>query len=178
VARQYWIRAARAADLLRLQDIERAAGRCFRDIGMPQVADDEPLPVEVLAEYQRAGRAWVAVTSDDQAVAYLISDLVDGDVHLEQVSVHPDHARRRIGRSLIERTAAEAVAVGVPALTLTAFRDVPWNAPYYARCGFRPLRERDLTAGLHAIRAREAAHGMDQWPRICMWRELLGGAAD
>lgn len=177
VAWQYRIRAAGADDLPTLQDIERAAGRCFRDIGMPQVADDEPLPVDVLAEYQRAGRAWVAVTSTDHAVAYLISDLVDGNVHIEQVSVRPGHARRRIGRSLIDRTAVEAADAGVQALTLTAFRDVPWNAPYYARCGFHPLDERDLTPGLRAIRAREAAHGMDRWPRICMLRELPGGAA-
>jgi hypothetical protein len=75
-----------------LREVERAAGRCFRDIGMPEIADDEPLPTDVLAEYQRNGRAWVAVDASDHAVAYLISTLVDGNVHIEQVSVHPDHA--------------------------------------------------------------------------------------
>ena len=51
-------RVAGVDELERLQDIERAAGECFRDIGMPEIADDEPLSVKVLLEYQRAGRAW------------------------------------------------------------------------------------------------------------------------
>jgi hypothetical protein len=37
-----------------LRDIERAAGQYFRDVGMSEIADDEPLPVEALAGYQCA----------------------------------------------------------------------------------------------------------------------------
>jgi hypothetical protein len=50
--------------------------------------------------------------------------------------------------------------------------DVPWNAPYYTRCGFRALDDRELTPGLRAIRAHEAAIGLDRWPRVCMRRDL------
>ena len=59
------------------------------------------------------------------------------------------------------------------ALTLTTFRDVPWNAPYYRRCGFRVLDEQEWTPGLRAIREREAGHGLDRWPRVCMRRDLV-----
>jgi GNAT superfamily N-acetyltransferase len=166
------IREAGEGDLSVLQDIERAAGRCFRDVGMPEVAEDDPLTVEELATYRRAGRAWVAVDGTDRPVAYLIADLVDGNVHVEQVSVHPDSARRGVGRSLLEHVAARAAADGVPALTLTTFADVPWNAPYYERCGFRRLDDAELTSGLRAIRHREAAYGLDRWPRVCMRRDL------
>jgi hypothetical protein len=48
----------------------------------------------------------------------------------------------------------------------------PRNEPYYRRCGFRTLGENELTSGLVAIRRREAAHGLDRWPRVCMRREL------
>jgi hypothetical protein len=61
---------------------------------------------------------------------------------------------------------------GHPALTLTTFTEVPWNAPYYERCGFRRLPEAELTPGLREIRRREAAHGLDRWPRTCMRRDL------
>lgn len=54
------IRLARSEDLQTLQDIERRAGDAFRSLGMNAVADDEPLSVQCLADYQRAGRAWVA----------------------------------------------------------------------------------------------------------------------
>jgi ribosomal protein S18 acetylase RimI-like enzyme len=139
---------------------------------MPEIADDEPLSVEVLTGYQRAGQAWVAVDRADRPVAYLITDQVDGNVHVEQLSVHPDHSRRAVGRSLLEYAADRAVADGMPALTLTTFSDVPWNAPYYLRCGFRVLKESQWTPELDAIRRREAAHGLDRWPRVCMRRDL------
>ncbi|MFJ3696717.1 GNAT family N-acetyltransferase [Streptomyces sp. NPDC090052] len=166
------IRTAHAAELPVLQDIESAAGRCFRDIGMPEIADDEPLSLDELASYQRAQLAWVAVDETDAPVAYLIADRVDGNFHIEQVSVHPDSARRGIGRSLLDHLADRAAPDGIPALTLTTFAGVPWNAPYYARCGFRPLDEKELGRGLREIRAREAAHGLDRWPRLCMIRAL------
>jgi hypothetical protein len=38
------IRAAKESDLAVMQDIERAAGSSFREIGMPEIAEDEPLP--------------------------------------------------------------------------------------------------------------------------------------
>ncbi|MDW5322791.1 GNAT family N-acetyltransferase [Plantactinospora sp. KLBMP9567] len=139
---------------------------------MPEIADDEPPSVEELARHQRAGLAWVAVDADDLPVGYLVAEPVDGNLHVEQVSVHPRAARRGVGRQLIERLAAHATASGVPALTLTTFTDVPWNAPYYSRCGFVVLDERELPPGLAAIRAREAAHGLDRWPRVCMRRDL------
>jgi GNAT superfamily N-acetyltransferase len=164
------IRAVRDEELPVLQDIERAAGESFREIGMPEIADDEPFPLDVLATYRRAGRAWVAV--DDRPIAYLVADLVDGNLHVEQVSVHPDSARRGIGRALLDHVADQAAADGFPALTLTTFTEVPWNAPYYRRCGFRCLEEGELTPGLREVLDREAAHGLDRWPRACMRREL------
>ncbi|MFG2874732.1 GNAT family N-acetyltransferase [Streptomyces sp. NPDC048337] len=166
------IRAVRQDELPLLQDIERAAGRCFRDIGMPEIADDEPLPLDELAACLRSGLAWVAVDGADVPVGYLIAEHVDGNLHVEQVSVHPDSARRGIGRSLIDHLAEYAVRAGVPALTLTTFTEVPWNAPYYLRCGFRLLDERGLTPGLREIRRRETLHGLDRWPRACMHRTL------
>ncbi|WP_030209545.1 GNAT family N-acetyltransferase [Streptomyces sp. NRRL S-87] len=166
------IRAARVDELPLLQDIERAAGLCFRDIGMPEVADDEPLPLDELAGYCRAGLAWVVAGAGDVPAAYLIADRVDGNLHVEQVSVHPDSARRGIGRLLLDHAADHAVRTGAPALTLTTFTQVPWNAPYYARCGFRLVDDSSLTPGLREIREREAAHGLDRWPRACMRREL------
>ncbi|MET9887953.1 GNAT family N-acetyltransferase [Streptomyces sp. NPDC006430] len=166
------IRAVHIDELPVLQAIERAAGECFRGIGMPEIADDEPLPLQELARYQRAGLAWVAVTEADAPMAYLIADRVDGNLHVEQVSVHPDGARRRIGRSLLEHLAALAASDRVPALTLTTFEGVPWNAPYYARCGFERLADASLGPGLREIRDREAEHGLDRWPRVCMRRVL------
>jgi GNAT superfamily N-acetyltransferase len=166
------IRTVREEELPVLRDIEWAAGESYRGIGMPEIADDEPPSLAVLATYLQAGRAWVATDAADRPVAYLIADLVDGNMHVEQVSVHPDSARRGVGRALLEHLAERAVANGIPALTLTTFLDVPWNAPYYERCGFQRLDEAELSPGLREIRSHEAAHGLDRWPRVCMRRIL------
>ena len=49
---------------------------------------------------------------------------------------------------------------------------MPWNGPYYERCGFRVLADDELTPGLREIRAHEIALGLDRWPRVCMRRDL------
>jgi ribosomal protein S18 acetylase RimI-like enzyme len=166
------IRTARQSDLPVLQDIERAAGSWFREIGMPEIADDEPLPLDELARYQQSSRAWVAADDTDIPAAYLIADIVDGNLHIEQVSVHPRAARRKIGRMLLDRAAAYAAANGIHALTLTTFAEVPWNAPYYSRCGFRVLAGRELSPGMQVIWDREVEHGLHRWPRVYRRRDL------
>ncbi|MGW6062454.1 GNAT family N-acetyltransferase [Streptomyces sp. NPDC055189] len=181
--RQMRIRPATSAELPALQDIERAAGEAFRPLGMAAIADDEPPAIDLLESFRAAGRAWVAAEedrhgdgdSDGTPVAYLISEPVDTAEHIEQITVHPRAARLRIGQALIEHTAERAREEGREALTLTTFADVPWNAPYYARIGFRVLAEAELTPGLRKIRAHEAELGLDRWPRVAMRRELSPG---
>lgn len=169
------IRSARPDELPRLQDLERAAGAAFADLGMGAVADDDPLPLEVLAGYQRDGRAWVATDPVDVPVAYLLVDVIDGAAHVEQVSVHPAHAGRRLGPALLDTAAAWAARRHLRWVTLTTFTEVPWNAPYYARLGFKVLAEDELGPGLRRLREREAAHGLNRWPRVATHREVQFG---
>lgn len=172
------IREATETELTLLQALERAAGEPFRALGMARIADDEPPSLDDLDGYRRAGRAWVATVPGDAApAAYLLWEPVDDAAHIEQVSVHPRAARQGVGRALIGHTAGQATGAGLRALTLTTFTDVPWNAPYYARIGFRTLAETELTPGLRAVRAHEAGLGLDEWPRVCMRRELTSRTA-
>ncbi|MBM7780968.1 GNAT family N-acetyltransferase [Arthrobacter tumbae] len=160
-----------------MPDIERAAGAAFRELDMAPIADDEAPPMDVLHGYQRAGHAWVATDNDGQPIAYLLLDVVDGAGHIEQVSVHPDHARRGLGRALLSVAEEWAALHGLSALTLTTFTDVPWNAPYYSRLGFRVITRDDWTPGLQRIRNHEAALGLDAWPRTVM-RRPVGAQAE
>jgi GNAT superfamily N-acetyltransferase len=162
------IRLARTDDLAALIAIELAAGAAFRDLGMDVVADDDPGSPEELGPYAEDGRALVAVDGDDRPVGYLLLDIVDGAAHIEQVSVHPDHARRGIGRALIKEAVSWARSRGLDALTLTTYVEVPWNGPYYERLGFAYVAAEEETPGLRALRVRERARGLDAWPRACM----------
>ncbi|WBC05044.1 GNAT family N-acetyltransferase [Micromonospora sp. WMMA1976] len=165
-------RIARAEELTEVQRIEVASGTPFREIGMTLVADMPPLPLEALGAGQRAGRLWVATDPADRPIAFALADLVDGAAHVQQLSVDPAYARRGIGRRLLDRVAGWASSQGLPALTLTTFRSVPWNGPYYMRCGFRELSGTELTAGLIELLAAEAALGLDPAERIAMRRPV------
>ena len=165
------IRPARPDELETLRELEIAAGAPFRDLGMDAIADDTPPSAVALAgALDRAG-LWV-LEADGTPAAYLVDDVVDGDAHLEQVSVHPRWARRGLGARLVEDLVHRAAAGGRSAITLTTFADVPWNGPYYARLGLRPLAEDELGSGLRAIRRAEIARGLDRWPRIAMRLDL------
>jgi ribosomal protein S18 acetylase RimI-like enzyme len=154
------IRPVRPAERELLLDIEREAGRAFAGVGMPEIARDDPGTVDDVAD------AWVAVDEDDRPVAYLTSRVVDGNAHIEQVSVAPSHARRGIGAALIDHLAA---VTGQP-LTLTTFRDVPWNAPYYERLGFRIV---EPGPELAALVREETERIPGDAPRVAMRRETV-----
>jgi ribosomal protein S18 acetylase RimI-like enzyme len=166
------IRTARSDDFAGLVEIERAAGRMFLLLDPDLFADHDPGSVEKLTPYTDGGRAFVSVDADDSPVGYLLIDPVDGAAHIEQVSVHPDHARKGLGRALIEHAASWGKARDLHSLTLTTYVDVPWNAPYYERLGFRYLTADEETPGLHAIREHERALGLEVWPRTSMRRSL------
>jgi GNAT superfamily N-acetyltransferase len=165
------IRIAGETDLAWVQHIDRASAQMFNDVGRPEVAV-LLWSAEDLANSQQAGRLRVITGADDRPVGFLITAIVDGCLHIDQVSVDPCSARRGLGRALLEHAAEQAAAAGIHAMTLTTFADVPWNAPYYQRCGFRVLDDAEVTQGLRAIRQREAALGMDRWPRVCMRRDI------
>ncbi len=164
------IRPATPAELPALQDIERAAGAGFRDLGMAAIADDEPPALDTLERYRRSGRAWVATDEQDRPVAYLIAEPVDGALHIEQVSVHPDFAHRRLGRALLAH--ADDRTRGGPRRPHPDHLHRRPGTPPTERLGFRVLSEPDLTPGLRKIRAHEADLGLDTWPRVCMRRDL------
>jgi GNAT superfamily N-acetyltransferase len=165
------IRPPAADELGRLVEIEAAAGRAFADHGMPEIAADDPGSPTELELYRAAGRAWVAADAGGP-VAYLLAAEIDGCLHVEQVSVDPAHAGHGIGAALIDHLAAAARADGRPALTLTTFRDIPWNAPYYARLGFRELPEGEWGPQLRALVAHERDAIPGHHPRVTMIRPL------
>lgn len=162
------IRPSRPDEGPALQEIERLAGVRFRDVGLPDIADAEPATIQTLTEYANAGRSWVAVDDDDQPTGYVIVDEVDGDAHIEQFSVRPDHQGTGVGRALVDQVRAWAAENGRSAITLTTFSDVPWNRPLYEHLGFIVLAEHEIGPELRAGRDHEATLGLDPALRVCM----------
>lgn len=163
------IRAATAADVERMRTIEIDAGARFREIGLLAIAADDPPEPAVLLAHVRAGTAWVAEV-DGEVVGYATASVVDAEAHLDQVSVMGAAAGRGVGRALIDRVLSWGRASGFPTVTLTTFRDVAWNGPYYERLGFVAVHEAGLGPELGAIRTAERVAGIDVAPRQAMRR--------
>lgn len=72
--------------------------------------------------------------------------------------------------------AAWAQRHGFATVTITTFRHLPWNAPYYRRLGFEELAESQLTPGLRRHLECEADEGMDRSKRVAMRLALTDGA--
>jgi GNAT superfamily N-acetyltransferase len=169
----YTIRLARTGELEELQEIERAAGTLFAQIGLSEVAESEPLPLDFLEEQQEAELVWVAAKEDGRPVGFMVATELEGTCYLEEISVHPAHGRLGIGKSLIEFLCGWARDNGYQAITLSTFQDVPWNAQYYSRLGFRILDANELSLGLRELLEEETR----EWAplkRVLMRRELGG----
>ena len=157
------IRPARPGELPLLRDVEVRAGAPFRDIGMDDIAGDEPALL--------AGDATVFVAELDGAiVGYVHLAVVDDALHVEQVSAVPEVRGRRVGAALLDHAAEHARSLGLDRLTLTTFRDVPWNAPYYERIGFTVLDE--LGPELTALVDHERSAIPGDAPRVVMGRPI------
>ena len=167
----YVVRLARADELPLLEAIEDEAGLRFDTI--PELAGVPAVPSRPGA-FERAfayRQVFVAVVGET-VVGFAYAEPIDGVCHLEEVDVLPAWGRRGIGRALVEAVVADARARGCPAVTLTTFRDVPWNAPFYARLGFRVLTPAELTRGLAEVVAHESARGLPASLRVVMRREV------
>ncbi|MBN1427787.1 MAG: GNAT family N-acetyltransferase [Anaerolineae bacterium] len=165
----YMIRFAQPGDLALLPAIEQAAASQFRATPYADFVDCELASTGISLDHDDV---WVVVDDHDRPVGFAIVHLLDTSVHLHELDVHPQHARQGLGRRLIEAITEWARVRGGTALTLTTFRDVPWNGPYYARLGFRTLDVTTLSPSLQRVRQEEAAAGLPMEHRICMQLDL------
>jgi GNAT superfamily N-acetyltransferase len=93
-------------------------------------------------------------------------------VYVQELDVLPSHAGQRIGAALIEQVAQLARSRQLTQLVLSTYREVPWNAPYYRRLGFRDIEEAELDAALLTRRVAHIARGLDESKRVFMRRDL------
>ncbi|MGE0045312.1 MAG: GNAT family N-acetyltransferase [Hyphomonadaceae bacterium] len=165
------IRPAQAADIARLQEIERAAAEMFRPLGLLTLdALSDVVSREEHAANIAAGLA-IALEKDGQVAGYATGHR-EGDIaYLHQIDVHPDFQRRGFGAALLDAFCAAAERTGVRAVFLSTFRHVPWNAPFYRKHGFHDIPRTDYLPWMIAIEADQAKM-LDVSTRVFMRRDL------
>jgi len=164
---EYVITHAAPKDLAALANIELRAATRFHGWEVPPHVFAEATPLAILESALARGHLWVALAPTGECVGSARVERSGERLHLEQLDVLPEHGGRGLGRALvgaIERWASEN---GVVELTLTTYRDVPWNAPFYTRLGFTIIETAELDADLAARRSRDrAGHGLDAPRRL------------
>ena len=168
----YTIRLARETDLEQLPGIERAAATLFAAYERFQHLLADAMSIEEHRAFCEAGRLWVTADENDQPVGFVAVEMVDGHPHIQELDIHPDHGRRGLGGAMVEAVCQWAQDNAYTFVTLTTERDIPWNAPYYARLGFEIVPPGDLTEGLKHIIEEEVARGFDASTRVVMMRRV------
>lgn len=149
--------------------IEDAAATLFAGI---LAVDPGTTPVARIAAAAEAGAAWLARV-DARPAGFLYGAALPEGFYIQEISVDPAFGRRGLGGALMAAAEAGARAGAQRALWLTTFRDIPWNAPWYARLGFAPARE---DAFLPAALARDLERQRARYrpARLAMRKDLPG----
>jgi GNAT superfamily N-acetyltransferase len=129
----------------------------------------------VLTKALHEGHLWVAL-ADDLAVGFAQVEVIEREAaHLEEIDVDPEHGRRGLGEQLVLQVCEWAASNGYASVTLSTFRDVVWNMPFYARLGFEIVPRAQLSPALCAIVEDETRRGLDPTRRVVMRRRVGAG---
>jgi len=160
---------ARQHDLPLLPAIELAAAQML--IGHAPAAVLEATTTQfAFREARRHGRLWVALADQFPVGFAHVVVHEPGVAHLEELDVHPEHGRRGLGRWLVATVCACVAERGYRAVTLTTFRDVPWNMPFYESCGFVAVPPGEMSPPLLSVVIDEYRRGLDPQRRVAMRR--------
>ena len=166
------IRLADCADAVFLPGLEQSAGELFRTLPELGWIADEPIgSVEEFLPFIAAGMVWLVDDAEAGVIGELRGELAGDVLHIVELAVAQNFQRRGFGRALIDFAAAWARNRGLRALTLTTFRHVAWNGPFYARYGFVELAPAESDERLSAIVRAEEGRGL---PNRCAMRLSLG----
>ena len=168
----YKITLARPQDISQIPGIELAAITLLEDYASESVQSEISNEAD-LEKAQANGRLWVALSGGEPVGFAHVIILKSGLPHLEELDVHPDHGRRGIGTQLVKTVCEWVTHKKYTNLTLTTFREPPFNMPFYRKLGFRQLPQESFTADLRAIVDHETKRGLDPEKRVVMiWRPV------
>jgi GNAT superfamily N-acetyltransferase len=126
------------ADLGHIQEIsalEDSAGKAFIEIGMAWVDAMPAATSEDLEEPIKKGNILVAKQASS-LIGFIHMGEMDENGHIFEVSVGLEAQGTGIGRKLLAAGEKWATTKGFSAITLTTFKNVRFNAPWYQKCGF------------------------------------------
>jgi len=169
----YEIERPRRDELAGLPAIEIAATAIIPVEDLPPALREDGYPLSFFERAFSANRLWVARTLEPVAtIGFAAVILLDRQAHLQEIDVLPEHGRLGLGRALLVQVIQWAQAMNFSSLTLTTFRHLAWNAPFYASLGFAEVPDTDIGPQLRNALAGEAYEGLDPDKRVAMRLDL------
>lgn len=163
------LRLAHADDAEAMPAIEAEAAKLFRQD--PQLAkldfENNGWEADELRKLIRRGHCLVAHVGEDMA-GFLVGEPDGRELHIWEMDVHPQFQRRGIGAGLVRAAQIDARNCGFRALTLTTFRDLSWNAPFYERLGFVEVDDINSHPRLAGYLKSEESDGLPAERRCAM----------
>lgn len=170
---KFTIRQAKPKDAPLLAAVERSAAQAFLQLpGLAWLASSDTQSVEQHLNFIKRGLEWVAVDAENVPIAFLNGSLENKNFHIHEVSVESSHQGKGIGRSLVLTAKQWAITSGCSSITLTTFRNVPWNEGFYRSMQFRTLDSSELTPSLEGLMKIEADAGLSIKERCAMCLRL------
>ena len=168
------IRPTRSDEAQTLQGIERSAGRTFLQVPeLAWIAEDDVQTVEHHLRAVAQGLNWVSVDDHDAPTGFLSAEVLADELHIWELAVRYENQGSGLGRALVARAVQDARERGLAAVTLTTFRDLPWNEPFYRRLGFETLDPGRTGERLKNTLRAEVDRGMPE-QRRCAMRLVIG----
>jgi ribosomal protein S18 acetylase RimI-like enzyme len=168
----YNIRHATEKDLSALCDIEHESDKIFSIYHIPAITLSPKNPVSYWFPYLGHATLRIAI-SDTKILGFYLVTEIDGQAYLKQISVRPDHHQKGIGKALLQDAFLQAQQRGYIAMTLTTYRDIPFNAPLYQKYGFIAFVPDHTWPELSHIRKDEQSSDLEIRKRCAMIKELI-----
>lgn len=166
------IRLATEEDAAALPDIERSAGAAFLAIlGLEWVAGDAVMSGAHHQIYIDDGTVWIAL-SGSRRIGFVTTARHGDALHIVELSVESGYQGHGVGRRLLETAKTYAADNGLPALTLTTFRELPFNEHFYHKLGYRTLGSQELSQRLADTLQAEIDSGLPGDRRCAMRLDL------
>ncbi|CDG18337.1 GCN5-related N-acetyltransferase [Xenorhabdus doucetiae] len=167
------IRLTQKSDVTQLPAIERSAAELFRFIPeLDWIADGYVQTEPQHLGYITQGNSWIALNEGSLPIGFILAKPLDDGLHIVELSVHEHWQRKGIGKALIENVIQVAQQRQLNAVTLTTFRYVNWNAPFYHKLGFEILDSQQISESLQQILQSEIDDGFVEEQRCAMRRCL------
>ena len=170
---RYQIDRPQSHELDELARIEREAASRFSELDLPHSLRDAVLSRGDLESAANQGHVWVVRDQFEKCVVgFAVAQRLDRGMHLRELDVLSLHGRKGLGRRLLQTVIEWSAKAGFSSITLTTFKHVPWNAPFYLSEGFRPIAQNEMGPELKGLWDQEAKEGLDPTRRIALVKTL------